>query len=187
MKILRPKILSFYFPLAIFLCLASAVMGIAWFLSHNQKAAILNEVNLIGQQTAGQLKNHVTNHLSIIEHLRDLWMRRQINNHDSYVETVESLQRQFSGLQAINLINAEGIIQWVAPEAGNGPAMGADLAEHPVAGQLLRRALQSNRDLATRPDHAAPRRQRFRNLLPFDPKRQAGRLLERRIPGRNAV
>ncbi len=151
MKISRPKILSLYFPLAIFLCLASAVLGITWFLSHNQMAAIRNEVHLIGQQTAGQVKNHITNHLSVIEHLRDLWMRRQINNHDAYVETVESLHLQFSGFQAINWVDANGIIQWVAPEAGNGPAMGANLAEHPVAGPLLERALRSNQDLATKP------------------------------------
>lgn len=151
MKISRPKILSLYFPLAIFLCLASAVIGISWFLSHHHTAAIRNEVKLIGQQTAGQVKNHITNHLSVIEHLRDLWMRRQINNHDAYVETVESLRLQFTGFQAINWVDPNRIIKWVAPEAGNGPALGANLAEHPLARQMMEQALQSNRDLATRP------------------------------------
>ncbi|WP_282606991.1 PAS domain S-box protein [Pelagibius sp. Alg239-R121] len=151
MKISRPKTLSLYFPLAIFLCLASAVLGISWFLSYNQAAAIRNEVNLIGQQTAGQLKNHVTDHLSIIEHLRNLWMRRQINSPEAFVETIESLQQQFSGFQAVNWVNPEGIIQWVAPEADNGPAKGANLAEHPFASLLLRRAAEANQDLATRP------------------------------------
>lgn len=151
MKISRPKILSLYFPLAIFLCLASAVIGISWFLSHNKTTAIRNEVNLIGLQTAGQVQNHITNHLSVVEHLRDLWMRRQINNHDTYVETVESLHLQFSGFQAINWVSPSGIIRWVAPEAGNGPALGANLAEHPVASRLMEQALRSHRDLATRP------------------------------------
>ncbi len=151
MKMSRHKTLSRYFPLAVFLCLASAVLGVSWFLSHNQTAAIRNEANLIGQQTAGQLEDHIANHLSIIEHIRNLWMKRQINNHDAYVETVESLQLQFSGFQAINWVNPEGIIQWVAPVAGNGPALRANLAEHPIAGELMERTLRSNQDMATRP------------------------------------
>ena len=151
MQMSRTKILSRYLPLAIFLCLASAVLGVSWFLSHNQTLAIRNETKLIGQQTAGQLEDHIANHLSIIEHLRNLWMKRQINSHDDYVETVESLQLQFSGFHAINWVDPEGIIRWVAPEAGNGPALGMNLAEHPTAGKTMEQSLRSNRDMATRP------------------------------------
>ncbi len=151
MNISRPKTLSRYLPLAIFLCLASAVLGVSWFLHHNQTNAIRNETNLVGQQTAAQLEDHIANHLSIIEHLRNLWMKRQINNQEAYVETVELLQLQFSSFQAINWVNPEGIIQWVAPVAGNGPTLGANLAEHPVAGPLIEQALESNQDMATRP------------------------------------
>ncbi len=151
MKMPHPKTLSRYLPLAIFLCLASAVLGVSWFLSHNQTIAIRNEANLIGQQTAGQLENHITDHLSILEHLRNLWIKRQINNPETFVETVESFQQQFSGFQAVNWVDAKGIVQWIAPEAGNEPALGANLAEHPAARQLIEQVLQSNQDMATPP------------------------------------
>jgi two-component system cell cycle sensor histidine kinase PleC len=151
MKISQPKTLSLYFPLAVFLCLASVVLGLSWFISHSHKVAVRNQVNLIGQQTTAHLKNHISNHLSIIEHLRDLWMLGKINDHDTFVARVETFQRQFSGFQAINWIDAEGVIQWVAPEKGNSLAKGANLTNHSVAGPLIRHAAETNQEMATPP------------------------------------
>lgn len=156
MKMSRTKTLSRYLPLAIFLCLASAVLSISWFLSHNQTVAIRNEANLIGQQTAGQLERHIANHLSIIEHLRNLWMKRQINNPEAFAETVESFQQQFSGFQAVNWVDAEGIVQWVAPKTDNPktdriPTRGTNLTLQPAISQLLRQSAETNAGLATGP------------------------------------
>jgi len=61
------------------------------------------------------------------------------------------IQHLNQGLLAINRVDAQGVIRWVVPAGPNQAALGRDLTENPVTGEVLARARDSGEIQLTPP------------------------------------
>lgn len=68
----------------------------------------------------------------------------------TFRQHVRSLLRDRPGFQALNWIDAEGVIRVVVPESGNEQAMGADLTRHPDADVRKRLRIAQSADALQR-------------------------------------
>lgn len=138
-------------PVSIFVVLAALLHAI-WFLAdEGRQNAVRVQTNITAEQVAIRLRDYLRFRLELVAQIRREWAQGQITTQEQFINRAQTTQEQFSGFQAINWIDEQGIIRWVVPRGPNLQAENRDLHRHPDAGQYFVRAEQTGTDQITPP------------------------------------
>lgn len=114
-------------------CAASRIHG-------ERKSRMEETTQVVAAQARSHLSAWIVARLALVEHLARGWPGEYAKDAAAFRHDAEVLVERLEGVQAINWIDAAGVIQIVVPTSGNEAAYGRNLAEHP---QLeVRRALE---------------------------------------------
>ena len=123
--------------------------GVAWKIEQHERDLIQRQTQLTANQIAIRMEEFFTARLAIAETVRDELADGQITAHRPFVRHVMTVTDNFPGLQAINWVNEQGIITWVAPIEPNRAALGKNLLENDLAGPYLRQAMETGESFVT--------------------------------------
>ena len=136
-------------PFVVGLTLVAIVYGAASYVAESRRTALQQSDQIVVNEIGTRLETFVETRLAIGRHtVEDLATRFRTG------ESMDALRRAFRieaesfldlypDMQAMNWVNADGVITDIYPVAGNEPARGVDLSQHPVAGEYLRAATES--------------------------------------------
>jgi len=92
------------------------------------------EISRLSQQMAYQaairLESYFETRFLLLAQLQQDWREETITSQEQLTRETAYLHEGFSGFQAINWVDADGIIRWVTPEYSNRAARGLDLFGH---------------------------------------------------------
>lgn len=97
----------------------------------NQQELVRQHTNTAAKQTRIRLEEFMESHLSCLDVMAKRWVQHPNFSRDRFLQFAELYYENYSGFQAINWVNPEGIICWVYPEEPNRRAIGMDIHEHP--------------------------------------------------------
>lgn len=88
-------------------------------------------------QVAYRIETFIETRLHMIGQMVRLWQHHQINTPERFAEMASALQAEFTSFQAINWVDADGVIRWLVPEDRNLPAKDRDLRGHAGMDDIL--------------------------------------------------
>lgn len=132
-----------FLPLAIFVGIAALLALYWWGVERQERSSIRLKTELTAEQVALRLEQFVADRLNVVEHAADVWATAGPPTEEDFRLHVESLSRSFSGVVAINWVDADGVIRWVVPEDANRAARGRDLSTKAGAGPVVAAARDS--------------------------------------------
>ncbi|PKN59423.1 MAG: hypothetical protein CVU56_00845 [Deltaproteobacteria bacterium HGW-Deltaproteobacteria-14] len=138
-----------WLPLALFLGLALALGGGWAFALHADAADARERDQILAEQTSLRVSDWVNSRLALLRALKSVALAGQLD--DAWGERIRHSLQQIHGFQAINWIDARGVITHLAPTAGNEAALGRDLSSHPVVGPTLRASMADLQDRLSPP------------------------------------
>lgn len=124
------------------------------------------QTELTSEQVSIRLSDEIAARIAIPEAVRDLMRTGELDDAASFRKHVLALQGRFSGLLAVNWIDAQGVIRRVVPVAPNSRALGRNLRQHPVAGPLVRASSADGLDRFSPPLELFQGGQGFTGYLP---------------------
>ncbi len=137
------------FPLIALVLFASLVVGVWKYLGNESVSNLKLRTELTVNQTADRLGDYINVRLGTIRFLRTHYLREPITSYSEYSKEVDDLLHEFKGVQALNYVNKDGVIQWVAPYKPNILALGKDLHTHPMAAPYFNKAEKTGMDVCT--------------------------------------
>ncbi|RMF10001.1 MAG: PAS domain S-box protein, partial [Candidatus Neomarinimicrobiota bacterium] len=137
------------FPLLAFLLFLLITAGISRYLEKENEAKLKARLVLTANQTAHRLEDYLRIHFNVIRFLRDHIVNDPFPAPEDFAAEVEDIMGQFAGFQAINYVNAQGVIEQVVPYRPNLLALGKDLHTHPMAAPYFKKAEQTHLDVCT--------------------------------------
>ncbi|MDA8016591.1 MAG: PAS domain S-box protein [Thermoanaerobaculia bacterium] len=147
---LTPRRAGVLAPLAVFLLFSGLVLAF----SVSQKKAHIRQVDVRTETVADQLVDRlpevVEQRLDLARALREQWQQPD-HSLENLQDVALLLQQQSPGLLAINWIDRDGLIQWVAPYADNEDALGKNVGDNPQAGPFFRQAREERTDRISAP------------------------------------
>ncbi|MDP8254719.1 MAG: ATP-binding protein [Candidatus Alcyoniella australis] len=159
---------TFWLPLAVFGVLASLILMVWGYANYQYNEQQSMSSQITADNTAIRIEEYVNLRLAVVDHLRDLFSRNQIQSEADFVEHALAAQDKFSGLLAINWIDPQGIIRWVVPEGPNRAAKGKDLHVHPDAATTFLEAERSGQLQVTGPLNLLQGGRGFAGYFPLD-------------------
>ena len=125
-----------YIPVVIFIgILVLGQLGLFYINGQkNEKLEIKTQIT--AEQGGIRLSEFLNTRLTRLDFLRERMESKPFLNESEFRSRALLLQNELSGFQAINWIDADGIIQWVTPLSTNLPAVGADLVEKAASGAV---------------------------------------------------
>ncbi len=96
-----------------------------------------------------RLKGFFDVRMHTLDQLARLWESVPDHSRERFCRLSLAMQAEFPGFQAINWVDAKGVIRTVCPVEGNEAALDLDLNTHPSAGPALRRARKERRVAVT--------------------------------------
>ncbi len=96
-----------------------------------------------------RLKDFFDVRMHILDQLARLWESVPDRSRERFCRLSLAMQAEFPGFQAINWVDASGVIRTVCPVEGNEAALDLDLKTHPLAGPAMRRARAERRVAVT--------------------------------------
>ena len=140
-----------WLPLALFLGLALALTGGWFFTIHAANAEARERDRVLAEQTALRVGDWVDSRLALLRSMRSLAQSGQVETPADWNEHIRHAIKQIHGFQAINWIDAHGVITKLAPVRGNEAALGRNVLDHPVVGATLREAMADFQDRLSPP------------------------------------
>ncbi len=162
-------------PWGIFLILSAVLVSMWDRLRRNEEEIVRTETNVTASQVARRLETYLSTRLGLVEILRDDRVGGELRSADEFREAAQAIQRAFSGFQAINWIDAEGVIQCVVPLESNRAALGRSLRSHPEA-EAARTFLLAERTFEPRMTPPIDLLQGGRGFATYFPVKPDGRL-----------
>ncbi|NOZ75855.1 MAG: PAS domain S-box protein [FCB group bacterium] len=137
------------FPVIAFILFAAVVILVWQYLGHESSRDLTFRTEVTVEQSAARLEEYINVHLNLVRFLRTHYRNHPFKSMQEFQEEVDDILAQYRGFQALNFINAEGIIQWVYPYKPNLLALGKDLHTHPMAAAYFRKAEKTGMDVST--------------------------------------
>lgn len=98
-----------------------------------------------------KLQEQISSRLDIVELIRRNWEGGRIGSVDEFEEVAASVHLGFTDLQALNWVNAHGVIERVTPYERNRRVLGLDVKSLDIPGKTLREAKRLNTMRITAP------------------------------------
>ncbi len=117
--------------------------------SHEETAR--EHVALLSEQSSRRLEERVRGMLLVVEMIRTELGAGLISDREVFLRRAEILQQRYRGFQAINWVDAEGVIRWVSPVERNRAALGRRVVDSPLAAPALLAALESGQPALSPP------------------------------------
>ena len=140
-----------HLPLLTFLGLSLGVLFAAWKFQDNDTRAGQQEAELVADQTARRLEEFMESRLKAVDVVRNAMLDGEIEGRSSFEAFAAGMLENFSGLQAINYVDRDGVIRWVTPKESNESAHGRDLFTNEFAGPVLAEAKETHETRLTPP------------------------------------
>ncbi len=139
-------------PLVLFL-IGALVFGAIWLSAQRADSErIRREASLTAEQVHLRLEAWIDDRVAVVRHLAAhvRVTRSGIQDYPAYAETHLRLA---PGFQALNWVDAAGVIRVIVPSSGNEPALGKNLHQHPALGvrQAIASATRSHRLVSSPP------------------------------------
>jgi len=106
---------------------------------------------LLGEQTALRIEDWMQTRLAVLRAVRGLAIAGQLDDAAVWTKQIAALSDGVGGYQAINWLDAEGRVVWIAPTEGNEAALGRLVTDHAVAAPAYRDAIAHNDVRASAP------------------------------------
>ncbi len=140
-----------YLPLALLIagwaaCLA--LWGIAAGVRQREADARLAAT---ASEVASRLEEFLATRAQVVSYVASHWQTAPVRTREQWMAFTSSVLANFDGIQAINHVRADGVIEWVVPERGNEPALGANLLRHRVVGAALARSAETGEPFVSPP------------------------------------
>jgi len=123
-----------------------ALVASAWHLVRtDQDHRLSAELTAAAVNVSTRLEAHVSTRLALGLHMRDHWIGEMGLPERTFLRVAYSVHAQFPDIQAINWIDPDGIIRWVAPIEGNEAARNLDVMKLDLPAAALRQARESGK------------------------------------------
>lgn len=126
-----PQPRNYVLPIAVFFALASTLAGAWWKNLQNRRATIRVKTEITAGQIGTRLEEFFGTRLRVLDMFRMEWDSTGPMNQSGFTDRSLQIQSQFSGLQALNWVDSNGVIRWVVPFERNRAALGHDLHKNP--------------------------------------------------------
>ena len=130
-----------WLPATLFALLAIGLTGGWYYATAATRTHARGQDLLIAEQTALRVSDWVNTRLAFLRSLRSLAEAGLYDSEGTWAARISHLVDQVGGFQAINWIDARGVITRIAPIVGNEPALGRRVLDHPVVGKTLADAM----------------------------------------------
>ena len=114
-----------------------------------------------------KLQEQIHNRLDMVEVIRRNWQGGRIGGTGEFAEVAATVHVDFTDLQALNWVNAFGVIERVTPYDGNAQALGLDVRRLPEPARALKEAEQLDQMRLTAPLTLAQGGRGFVGYLPI--------------------
>ncbi len=128
-------------PILIFLLLCSSFV---WTWNTDRLLRVESqqrELAAIAEETSKRLSEFFEFRLQVLEQLRGHYLSDPNCGPDLFRQLSLSLQARFSGFQAVNWVDSDGIVRLAVPLKGNEVVVNRNLKEHQIAAPIIKRAL----------------------------------------------
>lgn len=124
---------AWWLPVAFFVAGTAAILAVWGSARRADERVTKRETHLTADQVRLRLEAWVDARIAIVNHLA-LFSGARTGDRAAFAEEARALVASSPGLQALNLVDAEGVIRVIVPEAGNEAALGKNLHAHPDLG-----------------------------------------------------
>lgn len=160
-------------PVVVFLLLLSATSYVWLEVKKYHLAQQVSDANRSLEFVSAHLEAHLDVRLVLGELIRQEWLDSSVKSPEAFAEIVNPKLQRFTDFQAINWVDADGVIRWVNPLLGNEGARGVDIRKLPVPSAALRNAERTGAPQVTAPFELA---QGGRGFVIYVPVVEAGSL-----------
>ncbi|MDB4962340.1 MAG: putative multi-sensor signal transduction histidine kinase [Myxococcales bacterium] len=137
--------------LGIFVVLAGMTLAV-WTLARQLgERAVIAQSRLLAGQVGERIRECVITRIEMISQIRREWSLGGIRDDQTFATRVDALLATFPGYLAINRIDEDGVLTFVAPRHANQAALGRNVSERPVAAAEYQRTLAERRPRLTPP------------------------------------
>ena len=113
------------------LVLAAGITFATWRVHQERKQQLEATTQVVAAQARSHFSAWIDARLTLVEHLARRWPDSYAGNAAAFRHDAELLVERREGVQAVNWIDAAGVIQIVVPRGGYEAALGEDLAGNP--------------------------------------------------------
>jgi PAS domain S-box-containing protein len=124
-------------PLLVFGLLTGLFFLIWRQIPQHQDELLRVQTQVTAEQAAIRLEDYLNTRLELVDQIRREWLMSDHTSRAAFTQRSLALQQQFTGYQAVNWIDSEGVIRWVVPLGSNLPAANRDLHDHPFAAETF--------------------------------------------------
>ena len=124
-------------PLTVFALMLSTTAFVWFEIKKYQLAQQISDTEEQLEFVSAHLAAQLDVRLVLAQLIREEWIYSQSDYREDFTAIVRSKLDRFPDIQAINWIDADGVIQWVNPVKGNEGAVGLNVRQHPVARSTL--------------------------------------------------
>lgn len=121
------------------LLMAATFLGTA-LVRDAQEAHVRAVTDTFSRVFTAKFEEKLRTRLDIAGIVQSSWRQEQIGNLADFIAAAQAVHNRFDDLQALNWIDANGVIRAVIPTKGNRSALGLDVTELKRAGPVLDRA-----------------------------------------------
>ncbi len=119
-------------------------------MEHGDQVRFSETSQVTARQAALRLQDYVGARVLAAHTLRHELQTDEGLSKAEFQDRSVQLQVRFGGFLALNWIDGDGVIRWVAPEAPNRAAQGRNVLDHPTAGPFYERS-RAGSDVSTSP------------------------------------
>lgn len=138
-----------WLPIVLFAGISLALAGGWAFTIHADAQDARERDELLAEQTALRVSDWVNSRLALLRALRSVAQSGELNA--AWGVRVRHAVEQIGGFQAINWVDAHGVITRLAPTDGNEAALGRNLLDHSVVGDTVRASMNDFEDRLSPP------------------------------------
>ena len=137
--------------LAAFAVAAAVTLGIYATARVLVARVLAKETRIVANQLAARIQTCVLTRIEMVDQIRREWELGGVRTDDAFVVRSEVLLHSFPGYQALNRIDADGVIRFVYPHVPNAAALGRNVADTPAAALEWKAAVASGRPRVSPP------------------------------------
>lgn len=122
---------------AVWLSLSVLVLGVWEFMRQERIEDIRRDTAVTAEQVGFRLETFIETRIALVDHIRRDWLAGEVHDKVTFAHEALRVQETYSGFQAINWIDPQGVIRWVFPEEQNRAAKGMRARDRPISGPIL--------------------------------------------------
>ena len=112
--------------------LVTLVLLGAWRVRESRERELERAVRIVADQAASHLASWAQGRFAAVESFADAWTHHYEGNPEAFRRDALRVLERLPGLQALNWVDAGGVIRVTVPAQGNEQALGRPLRSHPV-------------------------------------------------------